>query len=77
MNDETMCRCPMKPGFHPGSAAGGSATEDRLIEKWSREHAHHPYARARGALAEAMQRAEAQVGGECMWQMAQEIAGLR
>ena len=52
--DEKTCRCPPRPGFAAGSMAGGSATEDRLVQEWMDTHGHHRYAKGRHAVAVAM-----------------------
>lgn len=58
-NRETPCRCPVRP-YGP-SMASGSVWETRRLEEWQRMHGHHAYAKARDALANALNVAETSV----------------
>jgi hypothetical protein len=75
--DERKCWCPLRPYFSPGSMGSGSVTEQRALERWQAEHAHHPYAKARDELARGIQSAEGTMGsGEAALRMVYESMGI-
>ena len=74
---ETLCRCPVRPLYNPGSFGSGSSHEMALMDRWTAEHGGHPYAKARDELAHAMQAAEKDVrSGDALWDMCHDIMSL-
>lgn len=73
----TICRCPVRPYYTPGSLGSGSSHESALLDRWQAEHGAHPYAKVRDELARAVQAAEKDVGsGEAVLDMVHDIFGL-
>lgn len=77
MSNEKPCRCPTRPYFTLGSFGSGSAMETAAVDKWTREHGEHPFAKARDLLSGSLQQAESAVGsGVAVLDMVHDVFNL-